>query len=397
MKEVREIKHQQHVDEISRKKTKSSEELWNLRYAELLRFKKEYHHCCVPKSHQMPGSESPYKKLSRWVRGQRQNYAFLKDGKPNCLTPERMHLLDSVGFKWNMATIPTVSWANRLEQLKQYKEMHGHTNVPHLQKDPPGLGNWVAIQRKENSYRIGRRKVPMSCRGIGLNERRMKDLNAIGFEWSLRNRSCFRKASIEKKLLEAEYEHGQDKNNTMKEAIPEIEESAEASEEDLEEQPPELERQDATTIALKKMPLPKTKLLESEYEHGDGNNMIKEIEFKIDVAAEANEDDFEEPPPEQEQHHPHQHANEEDDFVHQQDATSIALNAMPTSKQLHLRQKRDYEENAFIQQEQQYAPSNILNLSSHSRMSKTNAAVADEIKVLQFGAGNVNNSLNTII
>ena len=69
----------------------------------------------------------------------------------------------------------TMCFDERIAQLVEYKKRNGDCNVPQKYDDFPGLGNFVLQQRK--SYRLGE-----------LSDERIERLEAVGIQWSLRNR-----------------------------------------------------------------------------------------------------------------------------------------------------------------------------------------------------------------
>jgi len=73
----------------------SKEGRWMMRYEDLKRFRKEHGHCRVPHGY------TEHRKLSWWVMNQRAQYQLLKQGKKTWLTPERVELLNGIGFEWN--------------------------------------------------------------------------------------------------------------------------------------------------------------------------------------------------------------------------------------------------------------------------------------------------------
>jgi len=73
------------------------------------------------------------------------------------------------------------------------------------------------------------------------------------------------------------------------------------------------------------------------------------------------------------------------------------LNVIPTSEQQNVRPQNDHEEDGFIRHGQQYASTNYSTLLLHSKISTSNAAAGDRLKMLHFGGGNVNNNRITII
>ncbi|KAL9186959.1 hypothetical protein ACHAXT_010679 [Thalassiosira profunda] len=70
-------------------------------------------------------------------------------------------------------------WERTLDDLRAYKEMHGHTNVP--QKEG-ALGRWVNNQRQFYSRKLKGEKV-------SLTDERVRQLDELGFVWVLRSRS----------------------------------------------------------------------------------------------------------------------------------------------------------------------------------------------------------------
>lgn len=70
-----------------------------------------------------------------------------------------------------------LGWEARIQQLRDYKHVHGHTHVRRNTVDPPGLANWVNKQRQMYvRYQNGKR--PCS-----LNEQRIAALEELGFCW----------------------------------------------------------------------------------------------------------------------------------------------------------------------------------------------------------------------
>jgi hypothetical protein len=89
----------------------------------------------------------------------------------------RVKLLNKLDFNWAVPTL--LSWDERYEQLVKYKAEHGHTRCP----QGKGLGNWVLDQRK--FYK--QLNDPVKRKNFGLNEERVEKLEALAFEWSLKN------------------------------------------------------------------------------------------------------------------------------------------------------------------------------------------------------------------
>ena len=69
---------------------------WNDRYEQLLEFKKENGHCIVPQHY------APNRALGKWVAKQREQYRFFREGRHSFLTEERIDLLKSINFTWQI-------------------------------------------------------------------------------------------------------------------------------------------------------------------------------------------------------------------------------------------------------------------------------------------------------
>ena len=82
---------------------------WDVRFEELKAFNETYGHFQIPVDY-------PNKKLRPWITTQRSHYRFLQEGKPSQITPERIKLLDSIGFMWKTRE----DWQTRYEELVEY-------------------------------------------------------------------------------------------------------------------------------------------------------------------------------------------------------------------------------------------------------------------------------------
>jgi Helicase associated domain. len=71
------------------------------------------------------------------------------------------------------------TWDDRFEELRLYKEQHGHCNVPQVYER--GLGTWVSQQRAQfKRFKSGKTS--------SMTTRRQQQLEKLGFVWSLRKR-----------------------------------------------------------------------------------------------------------------------------------------------------------------------------------------------------------------
>lgn len=72
-----------------------------------------------------------------------------------------------------------LSWNERLEELRTYRETNGHCDVPQIYSG--GLGTWVSAQRSQFK-RFSQGKTS------SLSKQRKEALETLGFSWSLRKR-----------------------------------------------------------------------------------------------------------------------------------------------------------------------------------------------------------------
>jgi len=140
--------------------TQQTQETWMKWYRELENYAREHGNPHVPKSH-------PNRRLFSWTWSQRirRNRPY---GTALPLTPEQIALLDKLDFRWDPHE---EKWAERFEQLKRFKEQHGHCEVEQMERERSELSSWVSAQRNKNSS------------GKLQAERKAK-LDSIGFSWA---------------------------------------------------------------------------------------------------------------------------------------------------------------------------------------------------------------------
>jgi len=136
-------------------KKQDNEQYWDERFEELKQYEEQNGHCNVPREYKHN------KQLGKWVARQR-TYGVRKN------TEEQISRLNSIGFKW----VLTVSWDERVEELKQYKQDNGDCNVPQHYEANPHLGKWVS--NKRTAYKNGT-----------LSKEHICLLEDIGFNWFL--------------------------------------------------------------------------------------------------------------------------------------------------------------------------------------------------------------------
>lgn len=139
---------------------------WNERYNLLAKYKLEMGHSSVHYKEEYEGVG-----LGWWVVAQRKAYQSRLEGKPSKMTARRVYALNKISFDWNLCQKKR-KWEDRFAELVSFRETYGHSNVPRTCAENlyPGMGTWVAEQRKE--FKKGR-----------LNENRRQQLESLGFEF----------------------------------------------------------------------------------------------------------------------------------------------------------------------------------------------------------------------
>ena len=124
---------------------------WDLRYNELIEFKKEHGHCRVPQSYKL---NPP---LAKWVHNLRR--------RPEQQNEERIKRLNALEFEFGRWE-PT--WQEMYQQLIEFKKINGHTSPG--AKAYPEIAFWVISQRVLNNKKT-------------LLKERKKLLNQLDFDW----------------------------------------------------------------------------------------------------------------------------------------------------------------------------------------------------------------------
>jgi len=158
---------------------KSQECCWKEKFEYLHIFKETYGHSNVPQRYEHnPG-------LGAWV-GKQRGYFFKSK-----ISKNRIELLKFLNFDWAPGKHFTfnASWNRRYEELKYFKIIHGHCNVPCKFFQNKELGFWVKNQRQFFKKKI-------------IENNRIYLLTEIGFEWTRRN--SFIKMSWSQRFRELE-------------------------------------------------------------------------------------------------------------------------------------------------------------------------------------------------
>jgi hypothetical protein len=137
---------------------------WDDRFDELRHFVGIHGHCHVPT--RLDSSPS----LARWCKRQRYQHNLKQAGAHSTLTDEREQKLNDVDFVWDAHLS---SWEERFMELVEFKQKHGHTNVP---RSNGRLGSWVKSQRRQHALYIRGEK-------SHLKAQRVEKMKSLGFEW----------------------------------------------------------------------------------------------------------------------------------------------------------------------------------------------------------------------
>jgi hypothetical protein len=124
--------------------------VWNEGLKLYLGFKEKHGHGCAPRnpSKEDVAQDPTLMKLSRWVGQNRKEYR-----KPPAeriqLDEVQIFLLNKLGFDWDPSE---TKWKDRYEQLKRYREKHGHARVPYSKKfvnddEDSALASWGKYPR----------------------------------------------------------------------------------------------------------------------------------------------------------------------------------------------------------------------------------------------------------
>ena len=103
------------------------------------------------------------------------------------LTDERIASLDALGFDWSNSGIK--SFEQRIEDLRAYKEKHGHVNVK--EREDKSLYTFC----KHTRYA---RNNPGKSGVVAITDDRIAGLDELGFDWSVGTRKKGAKKSFER-------------------------------------------------------------------------------------------------------------------------------------------------------------------------------------------------------
>jgi hypothetical protein len=144
----------------------SPDDEWMNRYRELCDYQQKHGSCSVPHNWEN-------RPLANWVKRQRYQFTLKYDCKHSALSDEREEVLTSLGFQWRLNK---TMWEERFNELADFKDIHGHCNVPSRYAANQSLAIWVQSQRRQ--YKLFIQKTPSH-----MTMDRIKMLSSIGLEW----------------------------------------------------------------------------------------------------------------------------------------------------------------------------------------------------------------------
>jgi hypothetical protein len=112
------------------------------------------------------------KSLGQFCNKMRHTHKNPGNGKQ--LTNERIAAFDAMGFNWTSQEYVTRSFDDRINELEEYKKMHGYVNVK------------IHEDRSLNQFCAGARHSLKQVEKVGtmkLTKERIKRLDDLGFEW----------------------------------------------------------------------------------------------------------------------------------------------------------------------------------------------------------------------
>jgi hypothetical protein len=112
------------------------EEKWHRKYEQLLKFYRGYGHCLVRGDGSNP-------ELYRWVLAQRRQHNKKR------LPPERLQMLNKIGFVWNPFD---AAWMEKLHELKDFVKENGPGIVPPYETHKV-LRRWLVVQIRYYRYK----------------------------------------------------------------------------------------------------------------------------------------------------------------------------------------------------------------------------------------------------
>ena len=174
-----EIDDQQMPNNRKRKtpqRERSKSKTFHERLKELKEYKEEFGHCHVSRN------DKDHYSLGSWchnLRGSFRANQKLNNGDVPILSQDKISALNEIGFDWTLKEPRQMkSFEERLQDLREFKALFGHTRVPSGYEKNPSLAYWCNNLR--NAYKM---KKTGKKQYISLSQERIEALIEIGFDF----------------------------------------------------------------------------------------------------------------------------------------------------------------------------------------------------------------------
>lgn len=155
---------------------RSKSKTFHERLEELKEYKERFGHCHVSRN------DKDHYSLGSWchnLRGSFRANQKLNSGDVPILSQDKISALNEIGFDWTLKEPRQMkSFEERLQDLKEFKALFGHTRVPSGYEKNPSLAYWCNNLR--NAYKM---KKTGKKQYISLSQERIEALIEIGFEF----------------------------------------------------------------------------------------------------------------------------------------------------------------------------------------------------------------------
>ena len=149
---------------------KTTEDVWEQHYQDLVEYQKEFGHTRVPRGYKANPS------LAHWVKRVRHDGNKFKENPTSVtISAAQIQKLDDIGFVWENLNR---SWNERFEELLEFRQKHGHCATHKESNVSKKLLQWCQNTRAHhNAFLLGKKTT--------MTAERKKQLDDLGFPWEL--------------------------------------------------------------------------------------------------------------------------------------------------------------------------------------------------------------------
>lgn len=159
-----------------KKKQKFPSFTFDEHFLELQKYKEKHGDCKVPFRYQ---ENIPLVNWCVQIRRIKAGKGRQWTGPDKMLTEERIHRLENIGFEWEPHS---QTFNNYLDQLKAFKNIHGHCDINSTYKANPTLAHFCNAIRRAYKYFKAGKKAPSL---LGITPSKIEQLEEIGFSWQI--------------------------------------------------------------------------------------------------------------------------------------------------------------------------------------------------------------------